>query len=124
MLLPNDTSGVYLEYDAKEGSSFVIVRGIVTNTSSGDLESRYIKATVTLSDKYEYECDVIFGANPSSVTNYAIGPFVSSPLYIYAAVPDKGLDTAGDKIDMIIRFNDDFARITSDAQYTYNISIK
>ena len=124
MLLPDDTSGAYLEYDAKEGSSFVIVRGTVTNTSSGDLDSRYIDATVILSDKYEYECDVIFGANPASVTNYAIGPFESSPIYIYAAVPDKGLESAGDKIDMTIRFNDDFTRIIADAQYTYNIRIK
>ena len=124
VLLPNDTSGVYLEYDANEGSSFVIVRGTVTNTSAGDLESRYIDAVITLSDKYEYDCDVLFAANPASVTNYAIAPFESSPLYIYASVPNNGLDAAGDKIDLTIRFNDDFERIGNDAQYTYHISIR
>lgn len=119
---PEDTSSVYLCYQENLGYSYVTLRGKVKNTSSIDLEGRYINAFVTIDDKYTYDCSVIFGANPAALTDYAIAPFEKSPLYIVAQIPEEAISAMTDGV-FTVQFNENFERGAGEYMYNYNFVI-
>ncbi|MBQ7123457.1 MAG: hypothetical protein IJO01_02430 [Oscillospiraceae bacterium] len=115
---PNDVSGVYLYYKQESGYKFITLRGTVKNLAAENLEGRYINAVVSINDKYNYDCEVIFGANPSALTDYAITPFEESPLYIIAKVPNDALSamTSG---TLTVQFNENFGKGIKGGDYAY-----
>lgn len=121
-MYPEDASGVCLYYSETEGSTYVTLRGRVKNLAADNLDSRYINAVLTINDKYTYTAEVIFGANPASITDYAITPFEESPLYIVFTVPNDAVSVMNDGL-ITVQFNENFGQAVGEYEYTYNFVV-
>ena len=77
-IYPFDTSGAYLYISDVDGSQYVCLRGVITNLSSSDLDSRYFMSKVTINDKYSYNAELCIGSNPNAITDYALEPLGSA----------------------------------------------
>ena len=119
---PEDTSGVHLYYQETAGSTYVTLRGRVKNTSAENLSGDEIDAALSINGKYNYSGEVIFGANPASMTNYSITPFEESPLYVVFSVPDEALEVMTEGT-ITFRFNENFARGAGEYAYVYTFSV-
>lgn len=119
---PEDASGVCLYYPESEGKTFITLRGRVKNLAAENLDGRYINAKIVINNKYTYSGEVIFGANPAALTDYAITPFEESPLYFIFSVPSEAVSAMTSGL-ITVQFNDNFARGGEEYQYTYNFVV-
>lgn len=119
---PEDASGVCLYYPESDGNTFITLRGRVKNLAAENLDGRYINAKIVINNKYTYSGEVIFGADPATLTDYAITPFEESPLYFIFSVPSEAVSGMTSGL-ITVQFNDNFARGGEEYQYTYNFVV-
>lgn len=119
-IYPSDTSGAYMYIPDVDGSQYVCLRGVITNLSSSDLDSRYFMSKVIINDEYSYNAELCIGSSPNAVSDYALEPLGSAHYYLYASVPDTAVNIM-EKGTISLAFNDGFARSDGNYSYTYTI---
>lgn len=103
-----------------DGSQYVCLRGVITNLSSSDLDSRYFMSKVIINDEYSYNAELCIGSSPNAVSDYALEPLGSAHYYLYASVPDTAVNIM-EKGTISLAFNDGFACSDGNYSYTYTI---
>lgn len=120
IILPADTSGVYLYIDDVAGKQYVCLRGTLKNLSSVNLDSDEMGGKVVINDTYEYDIEMSIGANPAATTDYLLEPLGTSHFYIYANVPDDALALMKTGY-MLLDFNENFGVTNGTGDYYYRI---